>query len=162
MSLAPLGTRAMRQRMLAEGREARLVGELASATPTELLGVVAEHYRAATGPEEIAIWRAHGDASDSLVQAMRDYPFLSRRVMLVKILADSVPERDELLDPVLRDPELGLVVLLAGKQDSNPEEASPAEAAWLMAGSILQLLEIGGPATVREQLEELPPLSGRT
>jgi len=63
---------------------------------------------------------------------------------------------------VLRDPELGLVVLLAGKQDSNPEEASPAEAAWLMAGSILQLLEIGGPATVREQLEELPPLSGRT
>lgn len=104
MSFTPLGTRAMRQRMLAEGREARLVGELASATPTELLGVVAEHYRAATGPEEIAIWRAHGDASDSLVQAMRDYPFLSRRVMLVKILADSVPERDELLDPVLRDP----------------------------------------------------------
>jgi hypothetical protein len=26
-----------------------------------------------------------------------------------------------------------------------------------MTGSILQLLEIGGPATVREQLEELPP-----
>jgi len=25
---------------------------------------------------------------------------------------------------VLRDPELGLVVLLAGKQDSNPEEGA--------------------------------------
>jgi hypothetical protein len=125
VSLTPLGTRAMRQRMLAEGREAGLVGELAGATPAELLGVVAEHYTAATGPEEIAIWRAaHGDALDSLVQAIRDCPFLSRRVALVKILADSVPERDELLDRLLRDPELAPVVLLAEKQDSNPEEAS--------------------------------------
>ena len=30
--------------MLAEGREAGLVGELADATPAELLGTVAEHY----------------------------------------------------------------------------------------------------------------------
>jgi hypothetical protein len=158
VSLTPLGTRAMRQRMLAEGREAGLVGELASATPAEMLGVVAEHYTAATGPEEIAIWRAaHGGSLDSLVQAIRDCPFLSRRVALVQTLAGSVPERDELLDRLLRDPDLGPVVLLAEKQDSNTEEASPEEAAWLMAGSILQLLEIGGPATVREQLEELPP-----
>ncbi len=157
VSLTPLGTRAMRQRMLAEGREAGLVGELAGATPAELLGVVAEHYTPATGAEEIAIWRAaHGGALDPLVQAIRDCPFLSRRVALVSTLADSVPERDELLDQLLRDPELGPVVLLAEKQDSNPEEASPAEAAWLVAGSILQLLEIGGPATVREQLGELP------
>jgi hypothetical protein len=33
---------------------------------------------------------------------------------------------------------------------------SPAEAAWLMAGSVLELLEIAGPGAVREQLEELP------
>ncbi len=33
---------------------------------------------------------------------------------------------------------------------------SPAEAAWLMAGSVLELLEIEGPDAVREQLEELP------
>ena len=43
VSLTPLGTRAMRQRMLAEGREAGLVGELASASPAELLGTVAQH-----------------------------------------------------------------------------------------------------------------------
>ena len=35
-------------------------------------------------------------------------------------------------------------------------EVSPAEAAWLMAGSLLEFLEIGGPDAVREQLEELP------
>jgi hypothetical protein len=41
VSLTPLGTRAMRERMLAEGREAALVGELAGAAPAEMLGVVA-------------------------------------------------------------------------------------------------------------------------
>jgi hypothetical protein len=39
--LTPLGTRAMRQRMLAEGREAGLVGELAGASPAEVLGTAA-------------------------------------------------------------------------------------------------------------------------
>ena len=157
VSLTPLGTRAMRQRMLAEGREAGLVGELVSASPAELLGTVAEHYTPATGAEEIAIWRAaHGGSLDPLVQAIRDCPFLSRRVALLKTLAVGVPEGDELLASLLRDPELGPVVLLAQKQDSKPEEASPAEAAWLMAGSLLELLEIGGPDAVREQLEELP------
>jgi hypothetical protein len=45
VALTPLGTRAMRERMLAEGREAALVGELAGAAPAEMLGVVAEHLR---------------------------------------------------------------------------------------------------------------------
>jgi hypothetical protein len=157
VSLTPLGVRAMRQRMLAEGREAGLVGELAGATPAELLGTIAEHYTPTTGAEEIAIWRAaHGGSLDPLVQAIRDCPFISRRAAMVKILADGVPERDELLARLLRDPELGPVVLLAEKQDSNPEEASPAEAAWIMAGSVLELLELAGPGAVREQLEELP------
>ncbi len=157
VSLTPLGARAMRQRLLAEGREAGLVGELASASPAELLGTIAEHYTPATGAEEIAIWRAaHGGLLDPLVQAIRDCPFVSRRVAMVKVLADGVPERDELLASLLRDPRLGPVVLLVQKQDREPEEVSPAEAAWLMAGSILELLEIGGPDEVRQQLEELP------
>ncbi len=58
VSLTPVGTGAMRQRMLAEGREAGLVGELASASPAELLGTVAQHYTPATAAEEISIWRA--------------------------------------------------------------------------------------------------------
>ena len=157
VSLTPLGTRAMRQRMLAEGREAGLVGELADASPAELLGTIAEHYTPETAAAEIAIWRAaHGGSLDPLVQGIRDCPFLSRRVAMLQALGNAVAERDELLASLLRDPELGPVVLLAEKQDRKPEEVSPAEAAWLMAGSVLELLETAGPDAVREQLEELP------
>jgi len=157
VSLTPLGTRAMRQRMLAEGREAGLVGELVGGSPAEVLGTVAEHYMPETTAEEISIWRAtHGGSVDPLVQAIRDCSFLSRRAALLKTLVNAVPEGDELLASLLRDPELGPVALLAEKHDRRPDEVSPAEAAWLMAGSILELLEIGGPGAVREQLEELP------
>jgi hypothetical protein len=156
VSLTPLGTRAMRQRMLAEGREAGLVGELADASPAELLGTVAEHYTPETGVEEIAIWRAaHGGSLDPLVQAIRDCPFVSRRVALLQTLVTAVPEGDELPARLSRDPELGPVVLLAEKQDRKPGEVSSAEAAWLMAGSLLEFLEIGGPGAVRQQLGEL-------
>ena len=157
VSLTPLGTRVMRQRMLAEGREAGLVGELVGGSPAEVLGTVAEHYTPETTAEEINIWRAaHGGSLDPLVQAIRDCSFLSRRAALLKTLVSAVPEGDELLASLLRDPELGPVALLAEKHDRRPDEVSPAEAAWLMAGSILELLEIAGPGAVREQLEELP------
>ncbi|MGH3190347.1 MAG: hypothetical protein ACRDPY_09825 [Streptosporangiaceae bacterium] len=157
VSLTPLGTRAMRQRMLAEGREAGLVGELADASPAELLGTIAEHYSTETAAEEIAIWRAaHGGSLDPLVQGIRDCPFLSRRVAMLQVLGGAVAEGGELLAALQRDPELGPVVLLAEKQDLKPEEVSPAEAAWLMAGSLLELLELAGPDAVREQLEDLP------
>ncbi|MGH3171685.1 MAG: hypothetical protein ACRDN0_38220 [Trebonia sp.] len=158
VSLTPLGTRAMRERMLAEGREAGLVGELADATAAEMLGTVAEHYTMSSAPEEIAIWRAaHGGSLDPLVQAVRDCPFLSRRVALLKTLADSAPEGAELLAELIRDPALGPVVLLAGRDDLRPQDVEPEEAAWIMAGSVLELLEIGGPERVREQLKSLPP-----
>jgi hypothetical protein len=158
VSLTPLGTRAMRERMLAEGREAGLVGELADATAAELLGTVAEHYTTSSAPEEIAIWRAaHGGSLDPLVQALRDCPFLSRRVALLKALARSVPEGTELLAELIRDPDLGPVVLLAERDDLSPQDVDPDEAAWIMAGSLLELLEIGGAESVREQLKHLPP-----
>jgi hypothetical protein len=157
VSLTPLGTRAMRQRMLAEGREAGLVGELASASPAELLGTVAQHYTPATGAEEIAIWRAaRGGSLDPLIQAIRDFPFLSWKAAMLNILAGGIPEGDELLASLLHDPELGPAVLLAQERDRKPDEVSPEAAAWLMAGSILELLEIAGPDAVRAQLEELP------
>jgi len=157
VSLTPLGTRAMRQRMLAEGREAGLVGELASAAPAELLGTVAQHYTPATAAEEIAIWRAaRGGSLDALVRAIRDCPFLYRKAAMLTVLAGGIPEGDELLASLLRDPELGPVALLVQNRDRNPDEVSPEEAAWLMAGSILELLEIGGPDAVRAQLQELP------
>jgi hypothetical protein len=158
VSLTPLGTRAMRERMLAEGREAGLVGELAGATPAELLGTLAEHYTTSSGAEEIAIWRAaHGGSLEPLVQAVRDCTFVSRRVALLKTLAGGVPDGAELLAELTRDPDLGPVVLLAERDDLSPQDATPDEAAWIMAGSLLELLEIGGPEAAREQLEGLPP-----
>jgi hypothetical protein len=158
VSLTPLGTRAMRERMLAEGREAGLVGELAGATAAELLGTVAEHYTTSSASEEIAIWRAaHGGSLDPLVQAVSDCPFLSRRVALLTTFACSVPEGTELLAELIRDPDLGPVILLAERGDLSPQDASPDEAVWIMSGSLLELLEIGGPEAVREQLEGMPP-----
>jgi hypothetical protein len=157
VSLTPLGTRAMRQRLLAEGREAGLVGELAGASPAELLGTVAQHYTPKSTAEEIAIWRAaHGGSLDALVQAIRDCPFVSRRAAMVSVLVSSVPERDELLASLLSDPGVGPIVLLADKENRKPEEVSPEEAAWLMAGTLLEFLEVGGPDSVREQLEQMP------
>ena len=157
VSLTPLGTRAMRHRMLAEGREAGLVGELAGAAAAELLGTVAGHYPPEAAAEEIAIWRAaHGGPLDPLVQAVRDCPFVSRQATMLNVLSVAVPEGEELLSGLLHDPELGPVTLLVRRADLGPGDVSPAEAAWLMAGSVLELLEVGGPDAVIAQLAELP------
>ena len=78
------------------------MGELADASPAELLGTVAEHYTPETGMEEIAIWRAaHGGWLDPLVQAIRDCPFVSRRVAMLQTLVKAVPEGDDLLARVV-------------------------------------------------------------
>jgi hypothetical protein len=157
VSLTPLGTRAMRQRMLAEGREAGLVSELVSAPAAELLGTVAEHYPPEAAAEEIAIWRAaHGGTLDPLLRAVRDCPFVSRQATMLNVLSVAVPEGEELLSGLLRDPGLGPVTLLMRRADLEPGDVSPAEAAWLMAGSVLELLEVGGPDAVIAQLAELP------
>jgi hypothetical protein len=148
----------MRQCLLAEGREAGLAGELADAPAAELLGTVAEHYPPEAAAEEVAIWRAgHGGTLDPLVQAVvRECPFVSRQATMLNVLSVAVPEGEELLSGLPRDPGLGPVTLLACRPDLEPEEVSPAEAAWLMTGSILELLEVGGPDTVIAQLAELP------
>ncbi len=107
--------------MLAEGREAGLVGELASAPAAELLGTVAEHYPPEAAAEKVAIWRAaHGGTLDPLVQAVRDCPFVSRQATMLNVLRVALPEGEELLSGLLRDPELGPVALLASRQDLAP------------------------------------------
>jgi len=73
-----------------------------------------------------------------------------------------VPEGSEMLAELICDPAPGPVVLLAERDDLSPQDATPEEAAWIMAGSVLELLEIGGPEAVREQLKNLPPRSART
>jgi hypothetical protein len=158
VALTPLGTRAVRERMLAEGREAALVGELAGADPAEMLGVVAEHYTDASAAQEIARWReAHGGSLDPLVQAIDDCPFVTRRVALLQTLASAVPEGPQLLDDLARDPGRRPVVLLARRPDLRPPDATPEEATWMIVGTLLELLELGGPEAVTEQLAQFPP-----
>jgi hypothetical protein len=158
VALTPLGTRAMRERMLAEGREAGLVGELAAAAPAEMLGVVAEHYTGASAAQEIARWReAHGGSLDPLLAAIDDCPFVTRRVALLQTLADAVPEGPQILADLSRDPRRSPVALLARRSDLRPENATAEEATWMMVGSLLELLELGGPEAVTEQLIQFPP-----
>jgi hypothetical protein len=158
VSLTPLGTRAMRERMLAEGREAALIGELADAAPAEMLGVVAEHYTNASGTQEIARWReAHGGSLDALVQAIDDCPFVTRRVALLQTLVNAIPEGPGLLDDLARSPGRRPVVLLARRPELRPQDATPEEGTWMMIGSLLELLELGGPEAVTEQLAQFPP-----
>jgi hypothetical protein len=146
VSLTPLGTRAMRERMLAD------------AAPAQMLGVVAEHYTNASAAEEIARWReAHGGSLDPLVQAIDDCPFVTRRVALLQTLASVVPEGPQLLDDLARDPGRRPVVLLARRPDLRPPDATPEEATWMMTGTLLELLELGGPEAVTEQLARFPP-----
>jgi hypothetical protein len=157
VSLTPLGTRAVRERMLAEGREAALVGELADAAPAEMLGVVAEHYTSASAAEEIARWReAHGGSLDPLLQAIDDCPFVTRRIALLQTLASAVPEGPQLLSDLAGDPEHRPVVLLARRPELRPPDATPEEATWMMVGTFLELLELGGPEAVTEQLNRFP------
>jgi len=158
VALTPLGTRAMRERMLAEGREAALVGELADAAPAEMLGVVGEHYTSASAAKEIARWReAHGGSLDPLLQAIDDCPFVTRRTALLQTLASAVPEGPQLLSDLARDPGHRPVVLLARRPELRPPDATPEEATWMMIGTLLELLELGGPAAVTEQLSQFPP-----
>ena len=68
----------MRERVLAEGREAAFVGE---------------RYTNASAAKEIARWRdAHDGSLDPLLQAIEDCVFVTRRVALLQTLARAIPE----------------------------------------------------------------------
>jgi hypothetical protein len=90
------------------------------------------------------------------VQAIDDCPFVTRRVALLQALASAVPEGPQLLDDLARDPGRRPVVLLARRPDLRPPDATPEEATWMMIGSLLELLELGGPEAVIEQLSQFP------
>jgi hypothetical protein len=157
VSFTALGTRTMRQRLLAEGREAGLVGELANASAAELLGTIAEHYTPDSGAAEIDIWRAtRGGTIEQLLDAVRECPFIIRRVAMLTMLSHTLPEWDDLITRLSRDRELWPVVLLMRKDELDPWRISPEDALMIMAGSVLELLELGGPEAVLTSLGSMP------
>ncbi|AWS46199.1 hypothetical protein [Streptosporangium sp. 'caverna'] len=158
--LTPLGVRAVRERMLAGGRDAPLVGELADEAPAEMLGVVAQHYTLETAKEEIEGWlAAHGGDVEPLLEAVRECPFRIRSAAMLKILVETLPDGRALLRGLRGDAKLRPLAVLTLVDEGllGPEDLTGREQLFLITEGLLTLLELGGPEAVREQLAALPP-----
>jgi hypothetical protein len=159
--LSRLGTYAMRKRLVAEGRTAPLVGELSDATAGQLLGVLAERYDSDAGLAEIDRWLATNHADlDQLLDAIRRCAFRSRAAAMLDALVTCRPEGQTLLHPLRTDPVLGPVAIhqLIEAEHLSMEDLTPDEALAGITEQFLQLLEIGGPDSVRAALAEVPDL----
>ncbi|WP_326821029.1 hypothetical protein [Streptosporangium sp. NBC_01756] len=155
--LTPLGTRAVRERMLTDGRDAPLIGELTDATAGELLGVLAQHYPRETAAVELEGWlAAHGGDVEPLLDAIRACPFRTRAAAMLSTLVEALPDGQSMRAGLRRDPVLGTVVLttLLEKEELRPEDLTDDEHALLLAEGLIFLLELGGPEAVMEQLRE--------
>ncbi|MBH0781589.1 hypothetical protein [Nocardia bovistercoris] len=162
ISLTPLATRAVRARLLGEGRHAPLVGELVEAEPAQLLGVVAEHYSQETADAEIAGWlAAHGGPERGLsllLDGVRGCPFRTRAYVMLDLLADATPDRSAFLRGLRTDRQIGpiAVQLLINDGEIAMDELDPDEGLRGMAEQFITLLEAHGPDTVTGMLADLP------
>jgi hypothetical protein len=162
VSLTPLATRAVRARLLREGRFAPLVGELAAAAPAAMLGVVAEHYSDEEAVAEIAGWlAAHGGRAAGLpflLDALRGCPFRTRASVMLEVLVGSLPDGDALLHELRADPALGPIAtrLLVDRGKLALESLDEREALLSVAEQFLVLLETAGPDATSATLTEVP------
>ncbi|WP_461058455.1 hypothetical protein [Streptomyces pseudoechinosporeus] len=152
LRLTELGTRAVRQRLLAVGRDAPLIGELAQAPAAGLLGVLADDYDPDAARTELAGWlAAHGErdaALRQLVEAVRSMPFRVRAQAMLAVLLTALPdgEGERLLRGLRGDAQLAPLVLsaLAHHELLSPEDMTDAEHLLVLAESLLQLVELAG------------------
>ena len=162
VSLTPLATRAVRARLLREGRVAPLVGELATAAPAAVLGVVAEHYSEEEAAAEIAGWlAAHGGREAGLpllLDAVRGCPFRTRASVMLQILTDSLADGDALLHGLRTDPGLGPIAtqLLVERGELSMEGLDEREGLLGVTEQFLQMLETAGPEATSATLAEVP------
>jgi hypothetical protein len=159
VALTALGTQAMRRRLLAEGREAGLVGDLAGADPAGLLGVLSQHYTPQTGEAEIAGWLAgHGGDIEPLLDAVRACPFRSRAAAMLSVLDAATPDWTALLHRLRGDPVLAplAVTVLLDEGVLRPDELTEREHGLVMTEGFLRLLEVGGPDAVSALLDGMP------
>ncbi|MES4886250.1 hypothetical protein ABVB69_38130 [Streptomyces sp. NPDC000349] len=150
-----LGTWAVRQRLLAAGRDAPLVGELIQAPAAGLLGVLAEEYDPDAARTELAGWMsAHGERDAALrqltdaVRTMAGAAFRTRAQAMLDVLAAALPDgQGERLLSVLRSD--ALLAPLALSALAHPELLAPAdmtdaEHLLVVTESLLQLVELAG------------------
>jgi hypothetical protein len=158
--LTELGTRAVRQRLLAVGRDAPLVGELARAPAAGLLGVLADDYDPDAARVELAGWiaaRGERDAAlGQLVEAVRSMPFRVRAQAMLAVLLTALPdgEGERLLRGLRGDAALAPLALtaLAHHELLSPEDMTDAEHLLLLAENLLQLVELAGGGDGAEEV----------
>jgi hypothetical protein len=162
VALTPLATRAIRARLLREGRLAPLVGDLADAAPAAMLGVVVEHFDEASAAAEIDGWlAAHGGREAGLpllLDAIRECPFRTRASVMLEVLVDSLPDGDAVLNGLRTDPALGPIAtrLLVDGAGLDLGEIDDRERVLGMAEQFLVLLETAGPDGLPPMLDALP------
>ncbi|MFE7948803.1 hypothetical protein [Streptomyces sp. NPDC057426] len=150
--LTDLGTWAVRQRLLADGRDAPLIGELAQASAGGLLGVLAEEYPPDAAQAELAGWiAARGEREAALRQltdAVRAMAFRTRAQAMLGALWTALPdgEGERLLRTLRRDPQLAPLALntLAQRELLSPEDMTDTEHLLVLAENLLQLVELAG------------------
>lgn len=145
-------------RLLAEGRDAPRVGELAHAPAAGLLGVIAEHYDPDAARTELAAWVAARESSaealQKLTDAVRATPFRTRAEVMLDALVDAYPDGEALLRGLRGDPLLGPTALsvLVRREVLGAEDLNEPESLVMVAESLLQLLETAGPEGLLEIL----------
>ncbi|WP_211226853.1 hypothetical protein [Amycolatopsis benzoatilytica] len=167
IALTPLARRAVRQRMIAAGRHAPLVGELSGAEPSGLLGVLADHYPQEAAAAELAGWLdAHGGRDRGLpllMDAVRRCPIRSRATAMLDVLAWAIPDGTALLRELRSDRKLAPIAmqLLVERGELALEELSDDERLRGVAEQFIHLLELGGPDQVAASLNAMPPDEAR-
>ena len=162
VALTPLATRAVRARLLREGRVVPLVGELAGADAAGLLGVVVDHYTDETAAAEITGWlAAHGGREAGLpllLDAIRTCPFRTRASVMLGVLTDSIPDGSAVLNGLRADPALGPIAtqLLIDRGELALDDLSEHEGLLGMTEQFLGLLETAGPEGTSSTLAGIP------
>ncbi|MEV0614765.1 hypothetical protein AB0I81_15655 [Nonomuraea sp. NPDC050404] len=156
--LTPLGLLGVRDRLLADGRDAPLIGELAAAPAAELLGVLAQHYPPDDAVTELQGWLGRpGQDVETLLQGVRDCPFRTRVAAMLRVLADALPSGGRLLHDLRDDPILGPAALtqLIDAGQVNPGALGERENLLMGAENFLSMLELAGPEGLVEQLKRM-------
>ncbi|WP_206785100.1 hypothetical protein [Amycolatopsis sp. MtRt-6] len=151
ITLTPLGVRAVRGRLLREGRVAPRVGDLVAAAPAPMLGALVDHYTAETAAAEISGWlAAHGGDLSLLLDAIRESPFRTRASDMFAVLVDALPDGDAVLRDMRTDPALGPIATqaLIDRGELDLGEVDDRERLLAMTEQFLVLLESAGPEGV--------------
>jgi hypothetical protein len=156
--LTPLALRAVREGLLADGHDAPLLGELATAEPAELLGVLTQHYPPREAAAELNGWLSRpGQDVECLLRAISACPFRSRATAMLGVLVDALPQGDVLLRELRHDLILGptALTLLMDVGEVEPMGLGQREHLLLGAENFLTMLEVGGPQALIAQLRGL-------